>query len=281
MVSAQLRREVVTHLQTRGLSLRRSCALCHISRSSYRYRQRQHRQVQNQELLDKLHALARRHPRYGYRRMHALVRRDGDLVNRKRVHRLWRQAQLSVPCRRPKRRHPQYKELRVVEAIAPNDVWTYDFVHDRCANGQRLKLLTVTDEYTRRSLAVEVATTMGASAVIGVLARLVQEYGHPSHLRSDNGPEFVAQAVQGWLAQRQMATLYIKPGSPWQNGYSESFNGRFRDECLNLEWFRNLEEARVVIGAWQQHYNEERPHSSLAYQTPREFYQACLARRNE
>lgn len=150
-------------------------------------------------------------------------------------------------------------------------MWTYDFVHDACANGQRLKILTVVDEFTRESLAVEVATTLRASAVLHVLAGLVAQHGAPAYLRSDNGPEFVAQAVQRWVQEQQVQTLYIAPGSPWQNAYGESFNGRLRDECLNLEWFRNLHEARVVIEAWRRQYNDDRPHSSLDYQTPRAF----------
>jgi putative transposase len=153
-------------------------------------------------------------------------------------------------------------------------VWSYDFVYDSCANGQRLKILTVTDEFTRASLAIEVATRLRARGVIAVLEQLMRERGAPTALRSDNGPEFVAQAVQRWLQARQVQTLYIQPGSPWQNGYGESFNGRLRDECLNLEWFRTLAEAKVVIEAWRRRYNEERPHSSLGYETPHEFRRA-------
>jgi putative transposase len=134
-----------------------------------------------------------------------------------------------------------------------------------------LKILTVIDEFTRESLAIEVATTLRASAVIQVLARLVAQYGAPAYLRSDNGPEFVAHAVQQWLQGQQVQTAYIAPGSPWQHAYGESFNGRLRDECLNLEWFRTVHEARVVIGAWRRQGNEDRPHSSLDYQTPRAF----------
>jgi putative transposase len=156
-------------------------------------------------------------------------------------------------------------------ATRPNQVWTYDFVHDACANGQRLKILTLTDEFTRESLAIEVATRMRASQVIGVLERVLCVRGTPAYLRSDTGPEFVAQAVQRWLRKQQIQTAYIDPGSPWQNAYGESFNGRLRDECLNMEWFRNLREAQVVIAGWRRHYNEERPHSSLAYQSPQAF----------
>jgi putative transposase len=271
MTSAQQRRETVHQLQARGLSLRRSCALCHISRSSLRYRPRLMRRSQNQQLVERLRRIARKHPRYGYRRAHALVCREVAGINVKRVHRLWRQERLSVPCRRPRRRRADRNALRLVEATHPNHVWTYDFVHDSCANGQRLKILTVTDEFTRESLAIEVATSIQARRVIHVLEQVLRDRGAPAYLRSDNGPEFVAQAVQRWLQAQQVQTAYIEPGSPWQNAYGESFNGRLRDECLNVEWFRNAQEARMVIGRWQQHYNEDRPHSSLGYQTPREF----------
>ena len=269
--SAQQRRETVQEMPARGLSLRRSCALCHIGHSSLRYRPRTMRRLRDQELVVRLRAIAHAYPRYGYRRAHALVERDGEAVNVKRVHRLWRLERLSVPCRRPRRRRTDRKEVRLVEATRPNQVWSYDFVHDRCANGQRLKILTVTDEFTRESLAIEVATRLQAGDVLKLLERLIAARGAPGALRSDNGPEFVAQAVQRWLHARQVHTAYIAPGSPWQNGYGESFNGRLRDECLNLEWFHSVAEARVVIEGWRRHYNADRPHSSLDYQTPRAF----------
>ncbi len=154
-------------------------------------------------------------------------------MNVKRVHRLWRQARLSLPSRRPRRRRADRTVCRPVAATRPNQVWTYDFVQDACANGQRLKILTLTDECTRESLAIEVATRMSAQQVIRVLDRVIRERGAPGYVRSDNGPEFVAQAVQQWLKQRQIQTAYSEPGSPWQNAYGESFNGRLRDECLN------------------------------------------------
>lgn len=271
MVSAQQRRDVVQDLRRNGVSLRRSCALAHISRSRQSYQQRLHRQQRNHQLVVRLRAIARKHPRYGYRRAHVELCKSERNINVKRTHRLWREAQLSVPVRRPRKRRADKQEQRAVQAARPNQVWTYDFVHDACANGQRLKLLTVTDEYTRQSLAIAVATTLRSQAVIAVLARLIGEHGAPAYLRSDNGPEFVAGAVQQWLATQQVQTVYSTPGSPWQNAYSESFNGRLRDECLNLEWFRNPAEATVVIETWRQQYNMERPHSSLGYVTPLAF----------
>jgi putative transposase len=274
MTSAQHRRETVQQLHARGLSRRRSCALCHISRSSLHYQPRPRRRADNQQLAVRLHAIARQHPRYGYRRVHALICRETPGVNIKRVHRIWRQERLCVPARRARRRRLDRKVNRPIAATCPNQVWTYDFVHDTCANGQRLKILTLTDEFTRESLTIEVATTIRATRVVAILHRVFQQQGAPAYLRSDNGPEFVAQAVQRWLKAQQVQTAYIEPGSPWQNAYGESFNGRLRDECLNLEWFRNVAEAKVVIELWRRHYNEERPHSSLAYQTPHEFRRA-------
>lgn len=274
MRSAQQRRETVQQLQARGLSQRRSCALCQISRSSLRYQPRPARRARNQQLATQLHAIARQHPRYGYRRAHALVCREAPGVNVKRVHRIWRQERLGVPTRRKRRRRPDRTVLRPIAATRPNQVWTYDFVHDTCANGQRLKILTLTDEFTRESLAIEVATTIRAARVVTVLAQVFGRHGAPAYLRSDNGPEFVAQAVQRWLRAQQVQTAYIEPGSPWQNAFGESFNGRLRDECLSLEWFRNVTEAKVVIEVWRRHYNADRPHSSLDYQTPQAFRQA-------
>jgi putative transposase len=268
MTSAQQRRATVGYLHARGLSLRRSCALCQISCSSLRYRPRQTRRVHNQQVVAGLRRIARQHPRYGYRRAHAVLNRELGSVNVKRVHRLWRQERLSLPARRPRKRRTSRNVLPPLAAVRPNHVWTYDFVHDRCANEQRLKILTLTDEFTRESLAIEVATSIRAQRVIQVLAAVLRERGVPAYLRSDNGPEFVAHAVQRWLASQQIQTAYIEPGRPWQNAYGESCNGRLRDECLNAEWFRNVAEAQVVIGSWRRHYNEDRPHSSLGYQTP-------------
>ena len=156
-------------------------------------------------------------------------------------------------------------------ATAPNHVWAYDFVFDGCANGQQLKCLTVIDEFTRESLAIDVAGSIRSRRVIEVLGRLVSKHGAPRHLRSDNGPEFVSHAILEWLANERIDTAFTDPGKPWQNGADESFNGKFRDECLSLEWFRTRTEARVVIESWRRHYNQVRPHSSLKDLTPIEF----------
>jgi putative transposase len=250
------------------VSERRSCQLVGISRPGFHY---QERKVDG-ALLEKLKVIACQHPRYGYRRAWAVLRRSGDQINHKRVHRVWREAKLSLPLRRPRKRRVGSAGISCSQALSPNHVWTYDFVFDRCANGQQVKLLTVVDEYTRESLAIQVATSIKSRAVIEILRGLIAERGAPLYLRSDNGSEFVATRVKEWLKQKGIQTLYIEPGSPWQNARGESFNGRLRDECLNVEWFKNLREAVVIIEAWRRHYNEARPHSSLDYRTPCEFY---------
>ncbi len=249
----------------RGVPSRRACALLKVARSTLSYTSRM--PARDQELRARLRVVARQHPRYGYRRVSAVLRGSGMLVNTKRVYRLWRAEGLCLPKRRPRRRI-RSQGGRPLSARHPNHVWAYDFVHDTCANGQKLKILTVVDEWTRECLAVEVDGRINAARVTEVLQRLIYQHGAPASIRSDNGPEFVAKAVKTWLAQTGIQTAYSDPGKPWQNGTNESFNGKLRDECLNLEWFRHRAEARVVIEQWRRHYNEQRPHSSLQYQTP-------------
>lgn len=270
-------REAVSFLITRGVSQRRACTLVHIQRSTFRYQARPERDV---ALADQVQELAQRHPRYGYRRVWALLRRHQMRVNKKRVHRLWKRAKLQVRKVRRKRRRTHPTGLPV-QATHPNHVWTYDFVHDACRNGTPLKVLTVMDEFSREGLAIEVATSMPAAKVIRVLDRLFRAQGAPEFVRSDNGPEFVALAVRSWLSQHQTATLYIDPGCPWQNGYEERFNGTVRDECLNLYAFHSVAEARVVCGTYLREYNDERPHSSLGYRTPTEFKREWLERQSQ
>jgi putative transposase len=180
-----------------------------------------------------------------------------------------------VPRKRPRRRVAASRP-RPLPATRANQVWAYDFVFDSCANGQQLKCLTVIDEWTRECLAIDVAGGIRSRRVIEVLARLVSVRGAPAFIRSDNGPEFVSAAILRWLTEHGIHTAHIAPGKPWENGSDESFNGRFRDECLNQEWFRNRREARAMIENWRQHYNEIRPHSSLGYKTPNEFRTASI-----
>ena len=191
-------------------------------------------------------------------------------MSRHRAHRLWRVAGLQLPRRRPRRRVATSRP-RPLPAFGPNHVWAYDFVFDASASGQQIKCLTVIDEFTRECLAIDVAGSIRSGRVIEVLARLISEHGAPRFLRSDNGPEFVSHAILEWLGKAKIDTALNDPGKPWQNGADESFNGKFRDECLSLEWFRSREEARVVIETWRRHYNHVRPHSSLDDLTPIEF----------
>lgn len=187
-----------------------------------------------------------------------------------RAHRLWRSAGLQVPRRRPRRRVATGRP-RPVPATGPNHVWAYDFEFDACANGQQLKCLTVIDEYTREGLAIDVAGSIRSGRVIDVLSRLVSTHGAPRYLRSEKGPEFVSRAILRWLRDARIETVLHDPGKPWQNGADESFNGKFRDECLSLEWFRNRTDETIVIEQWRRDYNTVRPHMSLGYLTPAEF----------
>jgi putative transposase len=198
------------------------------------------------------------------------LKREGWRVNHKRVARIWRREGLKVPSKQPKRGRLWLNDGSCIR-LRPehrNHVWAYDFVFDRTHNGRALKLLTVVDEYTRESLAIEVDRRMTSRGVLRVLARLMLQHGLPRHIRSDNGPEFVATAVREWLAKLEVETLFIEPGSPWENGYIESFNGKLRDELLNGEIFTTLTEARVLIERWRNQYNRVRPHSSLGYRPP-------------
>lgn len=271
MVSAQARRAQVAYAVSRGLSERRACALLQVPRSTLGYASRC--EGRNATLVTRLKEISAAHARCGYRRAWAVLRREEPAggvfaaVNVKRVHRLWRAAGLALPARRPKKKRPTGARVTPT-ADRPNAVWTYDFVHDTCANGQLLKCLTVVDEYTKESLRIEVDGRIHSGRVATILAELVATHGAPRYLRSDNGPEFVAHAVQRWLAAARIQTAYIEPGKPWQNGVGERFNGTFRDECLNLEWFHSRAEARVVIEQYRRFYNTERPHSSVAYRTP-------------
>ena len=276
-MSVSERREAVRVLVTHGLSVQRACVLVQLQRASFHY---QPRSAADDGMTTEIAALAQAHPRYGYRRIWALLRRRHQRVNKKRVHRLWKRAKLQVRKVRRKRRRLHPIGLPV-QATHPGHVWSYDFVHDACLRGTPLKVLTVMDEFTREGLAIEVASTMPSAKVIRVLDQMFRTHGAPEVVRSDNGPEFVALAVRSWLAQHQTATLYIDPGCPWQNGYEERFNGTVRDECLNLYAFHTVAEARVVCGAYLREYNDERPHSSLEYRTPAEFKREWLERQSQ
>jgi len=253
-----------------GLSIRSSCRLSGISRSHLKHS----RLIEEDALRAEIKRLAYKHPRFGYRRIHSLLSPLGWQVNVKRVRRIWREEGLQVKKKRRRRRKGSGVNFLVPEqAKAPNHVWTLDFVQDRLGKGTGIRLLTVLDEFTRESLCIRVERRLRSEDVRLTLEVMFKDYGIPMYLRSDNGSEFIARCLQGWLETQGTKPLFIEPGSPWQNGKCESFNGRFRDECLNLEWFDSLKEAQVVIEAWRDHYNQERPHSALNYMAPRQFIQ--------
>ena len=227
------------------------------------------------ELVGRVRELAFRHGRYGYRRITVLLRREGLKINRKRVHRIWKAEGLSLPLRRPKRRRIGPTEETMNKAEFPNHVWSYDFLEDRTERGGKLRILGVIDEYTRESLAIRVRPSLPAAAVVEVLEWLFLVRGVPQHIRSDNGPEFIAGVVAEWLKKNGCRTLFINPGSPWENGHMESFFDKLRDECLNREVFRNWKEAQAIVDGWLKEYNDYRPHSSLNYLTPSEFARRC------
>ena len=267
-MSVPARREAVAYATDRGMSQRRACTLLSVARSTLAYRSR--KPAVDAAVLARMGELARRYPRYGYRRIRVFLGRDGHRMSAGRAYRLWRAAGLQVPRKRPRRRAATSRP-RPQAPTGANQVWSYDFVFDHCANGQQLKCLTVTDEFTKEGLAIDVDGRIRSPRVIEVLSRLVSARGTPTFLRSDNGPEFVSKALLSWIVAQGIGTALIDPGKPWQNGVTESFNGKFRDECLSLEWFRSRAEAKVIIEAWRQHYNEVRPHSSLDYLTPNQF----------
>lgn len=214
--------------------------------------------------------LAARYGRYGYRRITALLLRAGWKVNHKRVERIWREEGLKVPRKQPKRGRLWLNDGSCIR-LRPthrNHVWSYDFVVDRTDDGRIIKILTVIDEYSRESLAIVVARSIKSDEVLHCLTDLFVKHGPPEHIRSDNGPEFTAKAVRSWLSRIGVKTLFIEPGSPWENGYNESFNGKLRDEVLNGEVFYTLKEAQVIIERWRNEYNTFRPHSSLGYRPP-------------
>ena len=272
MVSARVRRCQVAFAEQRGLSVRRACALLSVARSTMGYESRLAQR--DAPVLAAMRELAAQYPRYGYRRIQVFLGRRGHLMSADRAHRIWRQAGLQVPRRRPRRRVAMSRP-RPVPATGAGQVWAYDFVFDACVNGQQLKCLTVIDEYTRECLAIDVAGSIRSGRVIEVLAKLVTVHGAPKYLRSDNGPEFVSRAVLKWLTEANIDTAHIDPGKPWQNGSNESFNGKFRDECLSMQWFKNRIDAKVVIEDFRRHFNEVRPHASLGQLTPMEFKRRC------
>ena len=253
-------------LQRRKISARRACQLVGVSRRRLGYTSKK----KDDGLVDRLMELSKEHPRFGVRRLQAMLRREGRVVNLKRVRRLCRQHGLRLKQKRRRKRRGIGVGM-VCRAEYPNHVWSYDFMEDRTETGRKLRVLTIVDEFTRRGMEVEVEQRMNAKFVAQTLLRLFEQHGPPGFIRSDNGPEFVARFLIRFLAIHSVVARHIDPGCPWQNGIDERFNGTLRDECLNLETFHSRDHARAVTKLYLKFYNEKRPHSALGYQTPMEF----------
>jgi transposase InsO family protein len=276
VVSSQAKRQCAEYLiAEKEYSQRWACQLIGIGRSTVRYEACQ--KEDEAKLRKDIRDLADRHKTYGYRRISVLLRREGSKkINKKRVHRIWKAEGLQLNRRKRKKRRYGPKGEVIHKAERPNHVWSYDFVEDRTEKGNKLRILNVIDEYTRENLGILVNRSIASIQVINLLEWLFLVQGVPEHIRSDNGPEFVAQAVQEWLAQRQCNTIYITPGSPWENPFIESFIGKLREECLDRYLFVNVQEAQEILENWRYEYNHYRPHSSLGYLTPMEFSGRCL-----
>ena len=271
MVSPAQKKQAVAYVVDQRLcSERRACRYLGVHRSTYRYPVKSPLPQQVQ-LHQRIVSLSWQYPRYGYRRIRAVLEREGWSVSRKQVQRIRRKEGLKVHPK-PQRIPRQGVSTGLpTQATHRNHVWSWDFIFDRTDKGSTLKMLTMLDEYTRQCLAIRVERQIRSGQVLVTLWQAMMQYGIPEHIRSDNGTEFIAGKIQRWLRVNQIKTLYIEPGSPWQNGYIESFHSRFRDECLNREWLLNLREARVVIEDWRMHYNTERPHSRLGYLSPENY----------
>jgi putative transposase len=267
------RRAAVAYLQERfGFSQRRVCRLVGANRSTVRYRRRRR---EDERVRRRLRELAAERLRFGYRRLHALLRREGIIVNHKRVERLYREEGLAVR-RRTRKSLPAVRRGRPAAPRRVDEQWALDFLQDALASGRKLRVLSVIDVFTREALALEVDTSLPGSRVVRVLERLAGERPLPTQLVLDNGPELIGRALETWAHEHAVALHFIDPGKPIQNAHCESFHGRLRDECLNEHWFLGLTDARRIVEDWRQDYNQQRPHSALGYQTPVEFAQATI-----
>jgi putative transposase len=269
------RRAVVVLVERFGVSERRACRVVGQHRSTQR-RPARPMPTEDEKLRRRLRRFARRHPRLGWRKAHDVVRREGFVVNHKKLRRLWREEGLRrPPPRKAKQRRPGTSDGVRLRAEYRNHVWGLDFQFDETADLRRLKMLNIVDEHTREALAMKVDRSITADDVITVFERLVAERGAPGFVRMDNGPELIAWALRDWCRLTGTGTIYIEPGSPWENPWIESFNGRARDELLNITEFGSLTEARVIVEDWRNEYNTWRPHSSLGGLTPTEYAAKC------
>jgi transposase InsO family protein len=255
----------------RGVSQRRACKVLNQPRSTQRYEPQQTNK--DKGLTQEILTLSREHPRYGYRRITALLRRAGWRVNKKRVHRIWKREGLQIKTKKPKKKAPGHSAHGCARRRSQgrNDVWTYDFAFDTTMDGRALKIMPVVDEFTRQTLSIVVDRKINSDQVRNEILRLIKLHGAPNCIRSDNGSEFIAKKLVAGFKKQDITTLHIAPGSPWENGYCESFIGKLKDELLDREWLGNLTEARILIERQRRHHNEDRPHSSLNYMTPNEF----------
>lgn len=278
MVSPLAKRRALEYVLAKGLGSRsQACRALGISRSGV-YRRAKVNESK-EEMKEQIVTMSQDNPRYGYRRITALMKRDGHKVNSKRVQRVRRNEGLQVSKRQRKMRRRGQSTAQRQKATHQGHVWSWDFIEDQTVYGKRIRILTIIDEYTRQWLHFHLASSICANDVIMALNEAIAKYGAPEHMRSDNVPEFVAYAVQDWLHAQHIQTLYIKPGSPWENGHIESFHDKIRDECLNRELFHSLQEARIIIEDYRLDYNESRPHSSLRYLSPNQFALALTALR--
>lgn len=266
MVSLAEQRRGAEHLEARhDVSERRACQVIGIARSSKR---RPSGRIEEAKRVRRVHELTEQYPRFGYRKIFALMRAEGFALGRERLRLIRKREGLQVPRKQRKRRRKGKSTVEVDRALYPNHVWSYDFVADQTIDGRRLRFLTVIDEFTREAIWIECARYLNSHDVVRVLDQLVESRGYPAILKSDNGPEFVADRIQEWIEDRPTDTYFIEPGSPWQNGHNESFNGVLRDGCLNRWAFMSVREARLIVENWRQEYNEERPHGALNQITP-------------
>src|SRR5271154_2893037 len=276
VVSPAHRRAAAQQVVAAGMcSQRAACQILGLARSTYGYRGRTPTPME-QQLRKRLHELARKHPRYGYRRIAALLRHEGWRVGKRHIQRLRRAEGLRVPPSRRKLVRRGVSTGLPTQATHRGHVWTWDFIADATVRGGTLRMLTILDEHTRECHVLRADRALRSTDVLEWLQKAIEQHGAPQYLRSDNDSEFIARIVQQWLAENQVKTIYIDPGSPWQNGFVESFHGRFRDECLNREQLWTLTEARVVIEDYRQEYNQFRPHSRLGYQSPAGFAQQLI-----
>ncbi|WP_417339047.1 IS3 family transposase [Halomonas kashgarensis] len=268
-LSASRKRQLAQDLVDQfGASTRQACGVLALARSVFYYRS----QAQDQRpLLQRIHEITATRVRYGYRRVHELLKREGWEVNHKRVYRLYREAGLSLRLKRPKRHRMAATRRERVLATGLDQVWSMDFVSDALFNGKRLRALMLVDEFSRECLAIHVDSSIVAANVAEVMTRLSERGRHPSQVRVDNGPEFVSRVLDRWAYEQGVTLDFSRPGKPTDNAFVESFNGKFRAECLNIHWFLSLDDARQKIEAWRQDYNQLRPHSSLGWLTPEEF----------